>query len=791
MRYDEKSGIILISLTELITLSLCRLASESAADGEEFAPRPIEEHLRKNYTASDTENIAHEFEEAGHRFRLLCEADEWREDGFLLLRRLPCDPTAPSKEVVRRLRGETFALAHLYFLAHPEKSEVKATVLRFGAQASAWVKDEETVTKKDAEKFFARLVSCLGRAGSEEVRRVSERLPTLRSLRFPFPSVRTSQKDLIDAVWRTVKRHGRLYACAPTGTGKTAAVLYPALRALGDGLTERVFYLTPTGTASLVAVSALERFTKAGAKLRAVLLTAKERICARKAVCRELGSTCRLGRKNGESEEEAAAALLAKEMTVIGPKEIREVAAAYGVCPYELSLRYSLFCDVIVGDYNYLFDPAVALRRYFDRPGHYTFLIDEAHDLVERAREIASASLSSEEISAFSCALRTLERSEADAVAERIERAYMRTLRVLEGEQSYTDAEGVAHTFHSNKQTPEELQLAIETSSETVVRLAADRTLPYEAREILRRSFYPLRDLARAANAYDAHYESFYERHGEGLLLRLICLDPGSFIDTRLAAGDSAVLFSATLDPLDYYRTVLGGGRQSEELLLDSPFDGEHLAVAVTDRISTRYVDREESAHEIAAMIEATANGQVGNYLVFCPSYAYLDTLSAAFRARCPKVRCLMSPRTPDRRAREAFLSEFKENPTETLVGFAVTGGVFAEGIDLVGTRLIGAVVVGVSLPQPSPERDAMTAYYDEIYERGKEFSYIYPGMNRVLQAAGRVIRTEEDRGVLVLIDDRFREPLYRRMIPSHWRGLKFVGDANALSYVVKKFWKE
>lgn len=791
MRYDEKSGIILISLGELITLSLCKLASESAGDGEEFAPRPIEEHLKKNHTAAETHEIAYGFEEAGHRFRLLAEADEWREDGFLLLRRLPCDPTAPSKEVVRRLRGECFALAHLYFLEHPDKNEVTATVLRFGAQASAPLKDSETVTKKDAAKFFARLVSCLGSVGTEEVRRVSERLPTLRTLRFPFPAVRASQKDLIDAVWRTVKRRGRLYACAPTGTGKTAAVLYPALRALGDGLTERVFYLTPTGTASLVAAAALERFAHAGAKLRTVLLSAKERICARGAVCRDLHPTCRLGRRNGETEENAVSALLAKEMTVIGPREIRETAAAYGVCPYELSLRYSLFCDVIVADYNYLFDPAVALRRYFDRPGHYTFLIDEAHDLVERAREIASASLTSEELSAFSTALRALARSEADAVAERVERAYLRTLSVLEGERVYTDAEGTEHAFLSNKQVPEELMLAVDGSSETVARLTADRSLPYEAREVLRRAYYPLRDISRAAECYDLHYETFYERHGTGFTLRLLCLDPGAYVDTRLSLGDSAVLFSATLDPLDYYRTVLGGGRQSEELLLDSPFDGEHLAVAVTDRISTRYADREASAQEIAEMIEATVNGRVGNYLVFCPSYAYLDTLQAAFRLRCPHIRCVMSPRAADRRAREAFLAEFKEDPTESLVGFAVTGGVFAEGIDLVGTRLIGAVVVGVSLPQPSPERDAMTAYYDEIYERGKEFAYIYPGMNRVLQAAGRVIRTEEDRGVLVLIDDRFREPLYRRMIPSHWRGVKFVGDANALSYVVKKFWRE
>jgi len=707
----------------------------------------------------------------------------------VLLRRLPCDPTAPTKEVLRRLRGESFALAYLYFLAHPDKKCARATVYRFGAQVSAPIKNEEDITRADAEKFFTRLTACLAHAGAEEVRRVSERLPTLRNLRFPFPAVRTSQRDLIDGVWRTLKRKGRLYACAPTGTGKTAAVLYPALRALGDGICERVFYLTPTGPASLVAAEALEKFAKAGAKLRAVLLTAKDRICMKKAACRDMGHPCETGRTNGTKEEEAAAALLAKEKTVISAREIRAVAAEYGVCPYELSLRYSLFCDVIIGDYNYLFDPAVALRRYFDRPGHYAFLIDEAHDLAERAREIASASLSSQELAALTSLLRELDREETRAIAARTEQAYLRYMNALAGERIYTDSNGTDHVFFATHRPPEELALVLESAQETLTRLQSDRSIPYATRTALRRAWYPFRNLIRTVDGYDEHYEIFLERHRENLLLRIVCLDPGAFIDRRLSKGDSAVLFSATLDPLDYYRTVLGGTRQSEELLLDSPFDGEHLGVAVMDRISTRYAEREDSASAIAEAIEAAVRAKTGNYLVFCPSYAYLDTLHTAFRLRCPDLKTLPNPRAADRRTREEFLAKFQENPTETLVGFAVMGGVFAEGIDLVGTRLIGAVVVGVGLPQPSPERDAMTAYYDEIYERGKEFAYIYPGMNRVLQAAGRVIRTENDCGILILIDDRFREPLYRHMIPSHWRSLKFVGDARALSHVVQKFW--
>jgi Rad3-related DNA helicase len=250
------------------------------------------------------------------------------------------------------------------------------------------------------------------------------------------------------------------------------------------------------------------------------------------------------------------------------------------------------------------------------------------------------------------------------------------------------------------------------------------------------------------------------------------------------------VLFSATLTPLDYYRTVLGG-QDGEELLLDSPFEEEHLCVAVMDKLNTRFTARTESAPDIAAAIAAMVSARTGNYFVFCPSFSYMEEIARAYHSLYPQVRLAMQKRGAGLRERDAFLAQFTAESQETLVGFCVTGGVFAEGIDLVGSRLIGAAVVGVGIPQISPEREAMSAYYQELNEQGKQFAYFYPGMNRVLQAAGRVIRTEEDYGTLLLIDDRFGDPLYRTLIPKHWHHLKLVGDASSAGILFRRFWRE
>lgn len=800
MLYNAESGVIRLSLGELVTLSLHRFASETANDRDNDILSPAPDGWRAGEIGTPLA-LSLDFEEKGHRFHLTGEAEGEEPANpalpglpprLSLVRAIPCAPEAPGKEILRRARGEAFGLAYLYMAERRCAAVRMRTILCHPAEGTQ-AEYEETVTQAAAEKFFAKLRLCLGRVAAEEVDRVSRRLPTLRELKFPYRGRRQSQDDLMQAAYRAMKHGRRLFACAPTGTGKTAGVLYPALRALGAGLCERVFYLTPKTTTARAAAEALARFTEVGARLRAVVLTSKERICTEKMACRDPLAPCRYFRAGGEREEEAALSLLASPAVPVTEREIRAAAAEYGVCPYELSLRYSMFCDVIICDYNYLFDTRVYLRRYFDRPGNYCFLIDEAHDLLERAREMYSCSLSLSTLDELLLYCRgEAAAGEIIAAVKDLRALFVGRVRAaLAGERKYEDADGVTHAFAAEKQPPNELFFAASRVAEMGIRSLGDRGLPLAFRRQLAAMCYPLRDFALRADLYSDRFETFYLRDGEEYAVRAVCLDPAAIVGERLSRGTSAVLFSATLTPLDYYRAVLGGGGADETLLLDSPFEAENLCVAVMDKINTRFTARTESAPVIAEAVYAMISARRGNYFVFCPSFAYMDEVCRYFHNRYPEVRILAQKKGAGVAAREEFLSAFAADPKETLVGFCVTGGVFAEGIDLAGSRLIGAAVVGVAIPQPTPEREAMCAYYGDLYEQGKEFAYLYPGMNRVLQAAGRVIRTEEDRGTLLLIDDRFGDPLYRDLIPAHWRHLKFTGDAAAAGTLFRRFWRE
>ena len=603
-------------------------------------------------------------------------------------------------------------------------------------------------TAGELEEFLCGLLRQYVPWAQRQLTWADARSASLQALRFPFPAYRPGQRALAGEIYRACaagktehKGGTRLFCQAPTGVGKTMSALFPALKAIGEGKGEKLFYLTARNTTQAAAEDALQRLHAGapGLALRSVTLTAKEKAC----LCKDADGH---------------------------PSCLPEV------CPFELGLDLSAWCDVVIGDYNYLFDPVVRLHRFFDSAGDWLFLIDEAHNLPDRARAMYSAQFSK---SSLTEAKRTLGKGKSPlkAALTRADKAFLET-RKQTAEQG-----GTAFL----QELPAELLKPLH-ALQAPLQDWLEQNPDAEAHAQLLDLYFAVQDITRAAERYDEHFVTQLSAYGSDLTLQLLCLDPSAFVDASLACGRAAALFSATLTPPGYYRSVLGCP-DARAVALESPFPQEHLGLYCLPGISTRYKDREASIPAVSDALAALAGGKVGNYLAFFPSYAYLRAVWEDFSARYPAISTLVQESGLDDGARAAFLARFAPDPAQTLLGFGVMGGIFGEGVDLVGDRLIGCAIVGVGLPQVNPRQEILRRYYDEHSGSGFDYAYRYPGMNKVLQAAGRVIRTAEDKGVVLLLDDRFARSEYTRLFPRHWRHLKYLNGTEQLKEELATFW--
>ena len=782
MRYCEESGEILLTVREMLAFSLLHYVG--VAPGEELLPagRVGEAtRARLGYPAEGV-TLSGEFRSGSHLFRIEGVADavsgEGRERTLTLLASVEADPERLPPEVVRAARAEGYLLASLA----GGKTPPRLSITYLDPESGATKTVEERPSAAKISGFFERATAAVVLYAASEIARVTRRLPKMRRLRFPYKERRLGQEELVGRVFHAVSRGKRLFVSAPTGIGKTVSTLYPAVRAMGEGRCDKIFYLTAKATAARMAAETAALLGKDGA-LRTVLLASKERLCPQRgAPCRE-GIPCERKRRGAAREDMAAAALLEMDRPLVGPEEIAEVAGRFGVCPHELSLRYSMTADLVICDYNYLFDPAVRLARYFVTGGRFSFLVDEAHNLADRVRETFTVSLSTGELEGICLP----EPSGEDTPAAEARDARDALAAYLYSDLSPTATE--AGREEVRRHLPEGLMLRLSSLLTPLGALVRERSVPSELRRHIRKKYYDLKTILDVLSAYDEGFRLQLSRDAEGgVSFRTLCLDPAGVIDRALSDGRSAVLFSATLSPISYYRDILGGDATAEVLELPSPFERDNLAVAVLDKISTRYADREESLAEVAEAVAVTARARRGNYMVFCPSFAYLERLHTALSMVAPELSTVRQERTMTPADRAAFLSAF-EDPERPVVALCVLGGIWGEGVDLSGDRLIGAVIIGVGLGTPDPVREEMAAYFQEKSEKGREYAYLYPGMNRVLQAAGRVIRDERDVGTVVLIDDRFATPTYRPLLPPHWRSLTFVGNNRSLAEFLRRFW--
>ena len=707
---------------------------------------------------------------------------------------------------------------------------------------------------KELEEWFQSLIAAYRKWADYSWEWRSVRQKSIEEMEFPF-AYRKGQKDLVTYVYRTIYRGKKLFLEAPTGVGKTISTVFPSIKAMGRGMGEKIFYLTAKTITRTVAEGTFAQLREGGLRFKSVVLTAKEKICFQdKPDCNP--ESCPYAKGHFDRINDAIYAMLTSEESFTREK-IEEYAKRFQVCPFEMCLDMSLFADGIIGDYNYLFDPHVYLKRFFgDGSGsNYIFLIDEAQNLLERGREMYSAPLVKEDFLEMKREVKQTVMSEMMEIGEKKQISGQMTLEMtgvsdkMSEEMDTLYIKGKKNQRHGGKSIfvrkgyAEKLEYQLDKCNQEMLVLkrecetcrlveSIDKLVQALQRLYVTIDEYldeqeevrlPVRESLLDFFFHISHFLDIYERLDENyvkytqlgedgsFLLKLFCVNPRENLKECMMRGRSTILFSATFLPIQYYKQLLGGDADDYEVYAKSVFNIEKRALFIAKDVTSKYTRRsEEEYYNIARYIDEIVRMRHGNYMVFCPSYAFLRTIYERYTEYFAdeKKECIIQSESMNEEEREAFLARFQGNEEcniqaeiamaeiamdiemeeRTLIGFCVLGGIFGEGIDLKNDSLIGAVVVGTGLPQVCNEREILKAYFDENGKNGFDYSYRYPGMNKVLQAAGRVIRTAEDVGIIALLDERFLQSSYRRMFPREWEHFETV-TVDSVGKRVERFW--
>lgn len=624
--------------------------------------------------------------------------------------------------------------------------------------------DGETVlpfrlTRAELEEFFESTLGTWFEWLELEARWISLRNTSLEKLEFPFEGFRGGQRELARRVYRAIRDRRNLFAEAPTGLGKTIATLFPAVKALpllGDG---KVFFLTAKTPGRIAAAEAVGHLRRAGARLRSLTLTAKNRICFTENPAGCDPRVCPYAIGYHDRIRPALRELLEQEW--LDRETVEMIAHKHMVCPFELSLDASSWCDIVIGDFNHAFDPSARLQRHFaEGGGRHVILVDEAHNLVDRSRDMHSATISPENLEVRPGAVRAKG-------AAKVRRA-LESARAL-----LVEAVGMAcsnflpaRDYHDGSvflEIPKNLLSSCRDAARSLEGLLASLKPGTDLGGWIE-PWFALNDWLRAAEAFDDTCR-FLIRPRERRAT-VYCADPSSRLRADLKTLRCAVFFSATLSPMDYFHELLGGTAEDESAVFDSPFKPDQMRLRILAADLT-YKGRAASLDRVADAVKEHLQDTPGNHLIFCPSLAYLDELAAKLDDLLPAGSLLVQSGGMSESERHAFLDSFQ--PGSLTIALAVLGGIFAEGVDLPGERLVGVTVIGTGLPRLSLERDILQSYFEDTKGSGFDYAYRFPGMQRVLQAVGRLIRTETDTGSILLVDRRFLEPRHRMLFPPWW----------------------
>lgn len=652
-------------------------------------------------------------------------------------------------------RAQALCYAWIYLDAHDlEKIDIQMTYAHLDTEVIK--RFRETLTRAELKQWYEELTDSYHKWLAYQIEWRKKRNESMENLEFPF-AYRKGQRKMVSGIYHAISKKEQIFIQAPTGVGKTMSAVFPAVRAIGQGMAETVFYLTARTITRTVAQDAFEILRDRGLLFKVITITAKEKLCfCDKPECDP--EKCPYAKGHYDRINDAVYELWTTEQSFDRETLLRH-AQKWQVCPFEMSLDLAIWMDGVICDYNYVFDPNVCLKRFFGEnvSGNYLFLIDEAHNLVDRGREMYSASICLNDV----IETRKFVKPYSQKLWKKLGKVkkQMEELRQNCGEWKVEENAGVLPISLLSVQGELD-QLLEESPTQEVV----DGILDF---------YFEVRDFLNISELVDDNYVVYtaFDENGR-FYMKLFCVNPAENLQKCLDKGNSTVFFSATLLPLQYYRKMLSTRSENFGMYVESPFEQKKRCLMICRDVSSKYTRRGyEEYRKIAEYIARMSWQKKGNYMVFFPSYRLMEDVYQVYQDEFSVswVRCISQHASMTELEREEFLEEFTEETEETLVGFCVMGGIFSEGIDLIGDRLIGAAVVGTGLPQVNCEREILKGYYDEKGEQGFDYAYRYPGMNKVLQAAGRVIRTKEDTGAILLMDERFLNRDYRNLFPREW----------------------
>lgn len=652
-------------------------------------------------------------------------------------------------------RAQALCYAWIYLDAHDlEKIDIQMTYAHLDTEVIK--RFRETLTRAELKQWYEELTDSYHKWLAYQIEWRKKRNESMENLEFPF-EYRKGQREMVSGIYHAISKKEQIFIQAPTGVGKTMSAVFPAVRAIGQGMAETVFYLTARTITRTVAQDAFEILRDRGLLFKVITITAKEKLC----FCDKLEcdpEKCPYAKGHYDRINDAVYELWTTEQSFDRETLLRH-AQKWQVCPFEMSLDLAIWMDGVICDYNYVFDPNVCLKRFFGEnvSGNYLFLIDEAHNLVDRGREMYSVSICLNDV----IETRKFVKPYSQKLWKKLGKVkkQMEELRQNCGEWKVQENAGVLPISLLSVQGELD-QLLEESPTQEVV----DGILDF---------YFEVRDFLNISELVDDNYVVYtaFDENGR-FYMKLFCVNPAENLQKCLDKGNSTVFFSATLLPLQYYRKMLSTRSENFGMYVESPFEQKKRCLMICRDVSSKYTRRGyEEYRKIAEYIARMSWQKKGNYMVFFPSYRLMEDVYQVYQDEFSVswVRCISQHASMTELEREEFLEEFTEETEETLVGFCVMGGIFSEGIDLIGDRLIGAAVVGTGLPQVNCEREILKGYYDEKGEQGFDYAYRYPGMNKVLQAAGRVIRTKEDTGAILLMDERFLNRDYRNLFPREW----------------------